>query len=300
MKRDLKSLFDLSGKEIKDIIERAINLKKLRGKVNLQHLSQKKIALLFEKPSTRTRISFEVGIYELGGIPLYIDAATTQISRGEPIKDVARVLSRYVDGIVFRTFGQERLEELCKYSSVPIINALSDLFHPCQILADLMTIREHFGSMENKVVCYIGDGNNVANSWITVSSRIPIKVIIACPEGFEPDPSVVERSRSEGGNFVIIHDPWEYISEAHVIYTDVWVSMGKEGGKDIKEIFEPYRVTSKLLSHARDDAIFLHCLPAHRGEEVEDEVIEGEKSRVFDQAENRLHVQKALMITLFS
>ena len=155
MKRDLKSLFDLSGKEIKDIIERAINLKKLRGKVNLQHLSQKKIALLFEKPSTRTRISFEVGIYELGGIPLYIDAATTQISRGEPIKDVARVLSRYVDGIVFRTFGQERLEELCKYSSVPIINALSDLFHPCQILADLMTIREHFGSMENKVVCYI-------------------------------------------------------------------------------------------------------------------------------------------------
>ena len=299
MARHLRSLFDLTRDEVEGLVKRAFNLKLLRRKgVFPDHLRNKKIALIFEKPSTRTRASFEVGIVELGGYPLYIDATTTQISRGEPIKDVARVMSRYVDGIVFRTFGQERIEEMCQFSSVPVVNALSDKFHPCQILADLLTIYENFGDLKRKVY-YMGDGNNVANSWVAISSRAPVEVVICCPKGFEPDQDVVERALKEGGNVKITNNPLEFIEGAHVIYTDVWVSMGKEGGEEVKKIFEPYRVDERVMEKAKG-AIFLHCLPAHRGEEVTEGVIEGERSKVFDQAENRLHTQKAIMIELLS
>ncbi len=301
MKKDLKSLFDLEPGEVADVIRRARNLKEIRNMgIRLSRLSGKKIALLFEKPSTRTRVSFEVGVYELGGYPLYIDATTTQISRGEPPKDVARVLSRYVDGLVIRTFGQDRLEEFCRFSEKPVVNALTDKFHPCQILADLMTIEEHFGTLEGKTVCYLGDGNNVANSWVVASSRVPIRIVVSCPEGFEPDGDVVELAKKEGGDVVITHDPEEFIGDADVVYTDVWVSMGDDEGEKKKKAFEPFRVDERLFSMAKDGAIFLHCLPAHRGEEVTDGVIEHPRSLVFQQAENRLHVQKALMLFLFS
>ncbi len=301
MKKDLKSLFDLEPGEVADVIRRARNLKEIRNMgIRLSRLSGKKIALLFEKPSTRTRVSFEVGVYELGGYPLYIDATTTQISRGEPPKDVARVLSRYVDGLVIRTFGQDRLEEFCRFSEKPVVNALTDKFHPCQILADLMTIEEHFGTLEGKTVCYLGDGNNVANSWVVASSRVPIRVVVSCPEGFEPDGDVVELAKKEGGDVVITHDPEEFIGDADVVYTDVWVSMGDDEGEKKKKAFEPFRVDERLFSMAKDGSIFLHCLPAHRGEEVTDGVIEHPRSLVFQQAENRLHVQKALMLFLFS
>ncbi len=300
MKKDLKSLFDLSKDEVLSILERGRVLKRLRSMgVFPRGLSGKKIALIFEKPSTRTRVSFEVGVWELGGYPLYIDTSTTQMKRGEPPKDVARVLSRYVDGLVIRTFGQERLEEFCAYSSVPVINALTDKFHPCQILADLMTIEEEFGSIDGVTVAYLGDGNNIANSWVAASSRVPIKVVVMCPKGFEPDSDVIDRAKREGGDVFVSNDP-SFVKEADVVYTDVWVSMGSSRGEEVKRFFEPFRVDRKLFSMAGERAIFLHCLPAHRGEEVTDEIIEHPRSRVFDQAENRLHVQKALMLALFS
>jgi len=260
-------------------------------------------ALIFEKPSTRTRVSFEVGVYQLGGHGVYMDARGSQLGRGEPIKDTARVLSRYVDLIVIRTYGQERVEELARYSDIPVINALTDEEHPCQVLADLFTIWEYRRNLRGLKVAYVGDGNNMCNSWLIGAAYMGMKFYAATPEGFEPLPEYVEKAKEiaedTGAEIVVTHDPIEAVKDADVIYTDVWASMGQEEeAEKRKEIFMPYQVNRELVKHAKQDFLFMHCLPAHRGEEVTDEIIESDRSIVWDQAENRLHTQKALILKL--
>ncbi|GAB6076118.1 ornithine carbamoyltransferase [Desulfurobacterium crinifex] len=260
-------------------------------------------ALIFEKPSTRTRVSFEVGVYQLGGHGVYMDARGSQLGRGEPIKDTARVLSRYVDLIVIRTYGQERVEELARYSDIPVINALTDEEHPCQVLADLFTIWEYRRNLRGLKVAYVGDGNNMCNSWLIGAAYMGMRFYAATPEGFEPLPEYVEKAKEiakdTGAEIVVTHDPIEAVKDADVIYTDVWASMGQEEEADKrKEIFMPYQVNRELVEHAKPDFLFMHCLPAHRGEEVTDEIIESDRSIVWDQAENRLHTQKALILKL--
>jgi ornithine carbamoyltransferase len=260
-------------------------------------------ALIFEKPSTRTRVSFDVGVYQLGGYGIYMDTKGSQLGRGEPIKDTARVLSRYVDLIVIRTFGQNRVEELAKYSEVPVINALTDEEHPCQVLTDLFTIWEYKGKLEGLKVAYLGDGNNMCNSWLIGAAYMGMNFYAATPKGYEPMEFYVEKAkeiaRDTGAEIVVTNDPVEAVKDADVVYTDVWASMGQEEeAEERRRIFMPYQVNSELVKHAKPDYLFMHCLPAHRGEEVTEEVIEGERSIVWDQAENRLHTQKALILKL--
>jgi ornithine carbamoyltransferase len=256
--------------------------------------------MIFAKSSTRTRVSFEVGAFQLGGHALFLSSRDIQLGRGEPIRDTARVLSRYVDGIMIRTFDQAEVEELARYASVPVINGLTDLQHPCQVLADLMTIREALGGWEGKVVAWVGDGNNVAHSWLDAAGVLGFELRLACPAGYRPHPVIVARNRALT-QVLITDDPAEAVRGAHVVNTDVWASMGQEAEQAERErAFAGYIVDGALMRLAASRAIFLHCLPAHRGEEVSDEVIEGPQSRVWDEAENRLHAQKALMAMLLS
>lgn len=296
MKRDFLKLWDLSSEEINKVIERAIRLKAGEDR-NRCPLIGKSIGLLFEKSSTRTRVSFEVGAYQLGAQAIYMNISDLQLGRGETIKDTALTLSRYLDAIVIRTFGHDRIEEFASHASIPVINGLSDLHHPCQVLADMMTIIEKKGRLRDIHLAYIGDGNNVANSIIEAAARMEMNLTIACPEGYEPDPDVLERAREfTKKEIIILRDPREAAGRADAIYTDVWTSMGKEReAEERKKRFRAYQINEELLRCAKSDVIVLHCLPAHRGEEITDEVIDGPHSVVFDQAENRLHTQKALL-----
>lgn len=295
-KKDFLTLWDLSSEEIDNLLKRALELKSGKD-ADKCPLIGRSIGLLFEKASTRTRISFEVGIYQLGAQSIYMNPKEIQLGRGETIHDTAKVLSRYLDAIVIRTFSHKTLMEFAKYSSIPIINGLSDLHHPCQALADLMTILEKKRSLEGIRLTYVGDGNNVANSLIQAAARTGINLTIACPKGCEPDPDVLKNAKSWAKKEItIMKDPKKAASKADVVYTDVWVSMGqeKEATKK-KRKFRNYQLNRELLSYADENAIILHCLPAHRGEEITDEVMDGPYSAVFDQAENRLHTQKALL-----
>jgi ornithine carbamoyltransferase len=296
MKRDFLTVWDLSAKELYLLVERGLKFKKGEDSDKCP-LIGKSIGLLFEKSSTRTRVSFETGIYQLGAQAVYMNAAELQIGRGETIMDTAMTLSRYLNAVVMRTYEHSRVEDLASYASVPIINGLSNLHHPCQVLADLTTIYEKKGRLEGIHLAYIGDGNNVANSLVEASSRMKINLVMASPEGYEPDPDVLERARGNGGGeIIILRDPREAVGMADVVYTDVWVSMGQEKEADEKKRrFRAYQVNNALLSCAKKDVIVMHCLPAHRGEEITDEVMDGPHSVVFDQAENRLHSQKALL-----
>ncbi len=300
MKRDCLRLWDLTREEIEGIIDRAIKLKAGEDSQKCP-LIGKSVGLLFEKPSTRTRMSFEVGVYQLGGQAVYMTPSEIQLGRGESIADTARVLSRYFHAMVIRTFEHERIEEFARYADIPVINGLSDLHHPCQALADLMTMKEKKGKIEGLKVAFIGDGNNVANSLIEAAGRMGFSLNIACPEGYEPDADVLEDVREGKGEIIILRDAKEAAGRADVIYTDVWVSMGQEVEKEKKRRkFQPYQVNSALVGCAKKDVIVMHCLPAHRGEEITDEVIDGPNSVVFDQAENRLHTQKALLELLLA
>jgi ornithine carbamoyltransferase len=253
------------------------------------------LAMMFMKASTRTRVSFEVGVTQLGGHALFLSDRDLQIGRGEPIADTARVLSRMVDGIMIRTFAHTDVDELARYADIPVINGLTDLQHPCQVLADVLTIRQHLGTHEGKKVAWIGDGNNVANSWLDAAYRLGFDLALACPEGYDPDAKLLARAK-ENANVTLYRDPREAVAGANAVNTDVWASMGKEEEKQSREkAFAGFTVDSKLMSGAASDAIFLHCLPAHRGEEVSADVIDGPQSVVWDEAENRLHIQKAIL-----
>jgi ornithine carbamoyltransferase len=265
--------------------------------VSYAPLKGKTLGLIFEKASTRTRVSFEVGMYQLGGYALFLDFKDMQLSRGETVPDTARVFSRYVDGVMARTFSHETIEELARHATIPVINGLSDLLHPCQILSDIFTVTEKMGRYGGLKVAYVGDGNNVANSWINCAARLNFHLSLACPEGYGPDPSLLERARKESAMEIqLVHDPYQAVSGADVIYTDVWASMGKEDEHaDRLRDFRDYQVNSRLVKAAKAGVLVMHCLPAHRGEEITDEVMDGDHSIVWDQAENRLHVQKAIL-----
>jgi len=295
MKRDFLRLKDLNKQEIVRLLERASEFK--AGKdANRCPLIGKSIGLMFDKTSTRTRISFQTGIYQLGAQAIYINTKELQLGRGETIEDTARTLSRYLHGIVIRTFAHATVETLARYASIPIINGLTDSHHPCQALADIFTILEKKGKLEGVRLTYIGDGNNVANSLIEASAIMGIHLTLACPKGYEPDKMVMEEALSLNPEIKIVHEPEEAAKGADVLYTDVWISMGQEMEVDRRrQIFRNYQINRHILSLAKPDAIVMHCLPAHRGEEITDDVIDSEQSVVFDQAENRLHTQKALL-----
>jgi ornithine carbamoyltransferase len=301
MKRDFLTLWDFSSEEINRLLERAVEMKSGKD-VNKCPLIGKSIGLLFEKASTRTRVSFEVGIYQLGANPIYLNPSEIQLGRGETIPDTARTLSRYLDAVVIRTFKHDLIEEFASHSSIPVINGLTDLHHPCQALGDLMTILEKKRQLKGIRIAYIGDGNNVANSLIEAASRMQMNLTIACPEGYDPNPDVLERARTSAkGEIIILREPKEAAGRADVIYTDVWVSMGQEKqSEEKKRRLRSYQINNNLLSCAKKDVIVLHCLPARRGEEITDDVMDGPNSAIFDQAENRLHVQKALLEMLLT
>lgn len=296
-KRDFLAIPDFSGEELLALLDRARRLK--AGEERGTPLAGKSLAMIFRKSSTRTRVSFEVGMTQLGGHALFISDRDSQMGRGEPVYDTAKVLSGYVDGIMIRTFAHAEVEELARHATVPVINGLTDLLHPCQIMADLQTVQEEFGAeLRNKTVCWIGDGNNMANSWMNAAYRLGFHLRLACPEGYDPDAGMLERART-GADVLLTRDPREAAQGAHVVTTDVWASMGQEEEAQARvRAFQGFQVDAGLMERADADAIFLHCLPAHRGEEVSAEVIDGPRSRVFPEAENRLHAQKAIMVEL--
>ncbi len=295
-KRDFLAIPDLSADELNRLFDVAARMKD--GSYQDKPLAGRTLGMIFTKSSTRTRVSFEVGAYQLGGHALFLSSRDIQLGRGEPIGDTAKVLSRYLDIIMIRTFAHAQVEELAASASIPIINGLTDLLHPCQILADLLTMREHIGGWEGKAVAWIGDGNNMANSWINAAGTLGFELRLACPEGYEPDREVFDRNKDRT-SISITEDLEEAVAGAHVVTTDVWASMGQEEDTEVRRVaFQGYLVDDALMAKADDDAIFLHCLPAHRGEEVAASVIDGPQSRVWDEAENRLHVQKALMALL--
>ncbi len=300
----LLTLEDLGAEGILEVLERAAALRAVRGTTeHPRPLLGRSVAILLEKASTRTRISFEVGVFELGGHPLTLIARDTQLGRGEPIEDTARMLTRYVHAVVYRTSAHERLERLASASGVPVINGLSDLTHPCQVLADLLTVRDHVRPrLEGLRVAWVGDGNNMAHSWILAAGLLGLDLRVATPAGYEPDERVVARARAAGrGHILLTRDPDEALEGADVVTTDVWASMGQEAEAEARrKAFSGWTVDTRWMDRAAQGAIFLHCLPAHRGEEVAAEVLEGEASRVWDEAENRLHVQKALLERLLS
>jgi ornithine carbamoyltransferase len=305
MKRDFLTLKDFSSDELKDMIQTAIRLKaENKNGITHHHLAGKKLAMIFEKPSTRTRVSFEVGFYELGGHPLYLSSNDIQLGRGETVKDTARTLSRFVDGIMIRTKGHDIIEELAEYSTVPVINGLTDDFHPCQVMADVQTIYEHLGTYNVKVA-FIGDGNNMAQSWLYGAAKFGMDISVASPEGYECKPhvvkSAVEAAKSTGSKIELVRDPYEAVRGADIIYTDVWASMGQEAEKEArKKIFAGYQVNADLMAATGKKTLFMHCLPAYMGLEVTEDVYESEASIVWDEAENRLHAQKAIMLAVFS
>jgi ornithine carbamoyltransferase len=313
-KRDLLSIADLTAAEVDRLMDLAAAMK--GGRFAGKPLQGKTLGMVFAKSSTRTRVSFEVGTYQLGGHALFLSSRDIQLGRGEPIRDTARVLSRYVDGIMIRTFAHADVEELARYATIPVINGLTDLLHPCQVLADLLTVREAIGGWQGKVVAWIGDGNNMANSWINAAGLLGFELRLACPVGYEPNGETLARNggiaagpagprndRLAAGprhdRIRVVRDPAEAVEGADVVTTDVWASMGQEAEAEARRVaFAGYMVDEALMGRAAPGAIFLHCLPAHRGEEVTDAVIEGRWSRVWDQAENRLHIQKALLAAL--
>jgi ornithine carbamoyltransferase len=294
--RDFLAIPDFSRAELLALFELADRMR--TGRFTGKPLAGKTLAMIFMKASTRTRVSFEAGTFQLGGHALFLSPRDVQLGRGEPIADTARVLSRYVDGIMIRTFAHQDVEELARHADVPVINGLTDLLHPCQVLADLLTVRQHLGGWEGKKVAWIGDGNNMANSWINAAYRLGFELALACPESYEPADHLLERARREA-KVTITRDPREAVAGAHVVNTDVWASMGQEDEQKQRERdFAGYTVDRAMMARAASDAIFLHCLPAHRGEEVSADVIDGPQSRVWDEAENRLHIQKAIMAVL--
>ncbi|MGD9342526.1 MAG: ornithine carbamoyltransferase, partial [Desulfuromonadales bacterium] len=291
MKKDFLCLSDWSGEDLEKIFALAKDLK-TKQQAGQQHhlLAGKTLGMLFEKSSTRTRVSFEVGMYQLGGHALFLASANTQMGRGEPIKDTARVMARYVDGVMIRTYSHDAVEEFAAYSDVPVINGLTDLFHPCQIMADLMTVIEHKGSYRDLVYCWIGDGNNMANSWINAASVFGFELRVATPAGYEPDTMVKERAAEAGANIIYTNDPVQAARGADVLNTDVWASMGQEAEQQEREkAFVSYQVNMDMVALANPDCVVMHCLPAHRDEEITDEVMESRHSVIYDQAENRLH-----------
>jgi ornithine carbamoyltransferase len=296
--RDLLSLADLNSQEVQQLLQMATQLKSRQ----LELRCNKVLGLLFSKASTRTRVSFSVAMYQLGGQVIDLNPHVTQVSRGEPVQDTARVLDRYLDILAIRTFAQEELEIFANYAKIPVINALTDLEHPCQVLADLLTIQENFGSLAKLTLSYVGDGNNVANSLLLGCALVGMNIRIATPKGFEPNAAIIAKAQAladDRTQILITGDPEIATKGANILYTDVWASMGQEAqASDRMPIFQPYQINEHLLSLADPEAIVLHCLPAHRGEEITDDVIEGSHSRVWDQAENRMHVQKALLASI--
>jgi ornithine carbamoyltransferase len=294
--RDFLAIPDYSRDELLKLFALAERMRS--GLYTDRPLAGKSLAMIFMKSSTRTRVSFEVGTWQLGGHALFLSPNDIQIGRGEPIADTARVLSRYVDGIMIRTFAHSQVEELAEFATVPVINGLTDLLHPCQVLADILTVRQHLGTIAGKRVAWIGDGNNMANSWINAAYRLGFELTLACPEGYDPDSAILKRAQSVA-KVRVVRDPMEAAESADVVNTDVWASMGQESEQAEREkAFAGFIVDEKLMSRAAKNAIFLHCLPAHRGQEVAPEVIDGPQSRVWDEAENRLHIQKAIMANL--
>ena len=298
--KHLLKLSDWSKEEIMDTLNLADQLK-YEQKHGIAHprLAGQTLGMIFQKSSTRTRVSFETGMYQLGGQALFLSSRDLQIGRGEPVQDTARVLSRYLNGIMIRTFAQKEVEDLAEYGSIPIINGLTDYCHPCQVLADLMTIREYRGSLEGLKLCYVGDGNNMANSLIVGGLTVGMKVSIACPDSHRPDPAVLNFAESYGGKFAVSSDIPAMTADADVLYTDVWASMGQEGeAAERRKIFTGYQINDAVMASAHPGAMVLHCLPAHREEEITAKVFEAHANEIFDEAENRLHAQKAVMVKL--
>ncbi len=297
MKHLLKML-DLSTEEIIEILNLADQLKyEQKNGIEHKRLQGKTLGMIFQKSSTRTRVSFETGMYQLGGYPLFLSANDLQIGRGEPVQDTARVLSRYLDGIMIRTFAQKEVEDLAEYGNIPIINGLTDFSHPCQVLADLMTIREHKNKLEGLNFCYIGDGNNMANSLTVGCLKVGMNVTLACPEGYYPDVEILEFVKQYPDKFKIVSNPVEAAKNADVLYTDVWASMGQESEAEIrKQAFKGYQINDDVMAVTNPECMVLHCLPAHREEEITNKVFEEHANEIFDEAENRLHAQKAVMV----
>ena len=303
VERDFLSVDDLSPSEISELLDLAADVK-AKPELYAEALAGRSIALIFEKPSTRTRVSFEVGVSQMGAHPVVLSSSDLQLGRGETIEDTGKVLSRYVDAIVLRTFEQERLEMLAAAATIPVVNSLSDFEHPCQALADMLTIRERLGSFDGRILTYLGDGNNVAHSLLLAGTKLGMKVHVATPLGFEPIPQVVHRAEEiagvTGGGVLVTNDAAEAATDADVLYTDVWASMGQEAEADERLlVFSAYQLDAKLVDLASEDVVVLHCLPAHRGQEIAADVIDGPHAAVWDQAENRLHTQKALLLRLF-
>jgi ornithine carbamoyltransferase len=301
VKKNILSIIDMEKKDLDRLFERAKELKQRKKEGILDRpLAGKTLGLIFEKASTRTRVSFEAAMQQLGGSSMFISSQDTHMVRKEPIKDTARVLSRYLDAVAIRTYSQEMLEEFSRYADIPVINALTDMYHPCQVLSDIQTVIECKGGYENRKIAWVGDGNNVAQSWISAASVLGLNLYMACPEGYFPDERILEDARETGkGKIQIGTDPEAAVKDADVINTDVWASMGKEEeAEKRKNAFLPYQVNAKLVSKAKPDVIVMHCLPAHRDEEITEEVMEGERSVVWDQSENKMHMQKAVLEAL--
>jgi ornithine carbamoyltransferase len=295
--RDFLSILDFSSAELEGLFTLSELIRSKR--YTRKPLVGKALAMIFMKSSTRTRVSFEVGAYDLGGHALFLSPRDIQLGRGEPIKDMARVLSRMTDGIMIRAYAHADVEEMARYADVPVINGLTDLSHPCQILADVLTVRQFLGGYKGKRIAWIGDGNNMAHSWIEAAQRLNFSLRLACPEKYEPDPVLIATARSEGADITLVRDPREAVEGCHVVNTDVWASMGQEDESNERiNVFDGFMVDDAIMARAARDAIFLHCLPAHRGEEVAESVLEGPQSRVWAEAENRLHIQKAIMAVL--
>ncbi len=301
MKKDILTLIDLTREDFEELFERAIELKKrYKNGIADKPLAGKTLGLIFDKPSTRTRLSFEGAMVQLGGTPIFISAKDTQIARNEPVRDTARVLSRYLDGLAIRTYSQDLLKEFAEFTNIPVINALTDLFHPCQVLSDIMTVIEIKGDYKDIRIAWVGDGNNVAHSWLNAAAVLDLNLVLACPDKYSPRRDVMEKALERGvGKIAVTSNPVEAVKDADVIYTDVWASMGQENehGKR-KHVFEAFQVDQSLLKNACQDVIVMHCLPAHRGEEISENVLEGPNSVVWDQAENKLHMHKAILDVL--
>lgn len=300
--KNLLKMLDLSTEEITEILDLADQLKyELKHGIPHPHLKGKTLGMIFQKSSTRTRVSFETGMYQLGGHPLFLSSNDLQIGRGEPVQDTARVLSRYLSGIMIRTFEQKEVEDLAEYGSIPVINGLTDFSHPCQVLADLMTIREFKGSLAGLKMCFIGDGNNMANSLIVGGLKVGMKVSIACPDDYQPPKEILDFAAQYGDSFEMTSSPAQAAKNADVLITDVWASMGQEGEAEKRKIaFAGYQINDELMAQAKEDAMVLHCLPAHREEEITEKVFEAHAKEIFEEAENRLHAQKAVMVKLMA
>ena len=303
MKKNILTLLDLSVEDFEAFFERAIELKKRYKKgIRDKSLVGKTLGIVFDKPSIRTRVSFEAAMVQLGGTPVFIGGEDPQIARNEPVRDIARVLSSYLDGLAIRTYSQDLLDEFAEFTSIPVINALTDLYHPCQVISDIMTVIEHKGRYKDINIVWVGDGNNVAHSWINAAAVLGLNLSLACPEGYFPDRQILKTALGNGvGKIVVTSDPVEAVKGADVIYTDSWASMGQESElSSRRQVFEPFQINEALLKNAPDDVILMHCLPAHRGNEISEEALEGPRSVVWDQAENKLHMHKAILDILLT